>query len=85
MVTNSLPVAFDLIGSNIEVILLGGKVRHSEKSVTSNEFYFASSTLILIKHLFALAAFQLKKAYLILAWMKPLLESKLFPSLKQSM
>ncbi|UZN00287.1 hypothetical protein OL548_11250 [Lysinibacillus sp. MHQ-1] len=29
--TNSLPVAFDLIGSNIEVILLGGKVRHSEK------------------------------------------------------
>ncbi|MED3875579.1 MULTISPECIES: DeoR/GlpR family DNA-binding transcription regulator [Lysinibacillus] len=40
VVTNSLPVAFDLIGSNIEVILLGGKVRHSEKSVTSNEFLF---------------------------------------------
>lgn len=40
VVTNSLPVAFDLIGSNIEVILLGGKVRHSEKSVASNEFLF---------------------------------------------
>ncbi|WP_155592137.1 DeoR/GlpR family DNA-binding transcription regulator [Lysinibacillus cavernae] len=40
VVTNSLPVAFDLIGSNIEVILIGGKVRHSEKSVTSNEFLF---------------------------------------------
>ncbi|MDP1429325.1 MULTISPECIES: DeoR/GlpR family DNA-binding transcription regulator [Lysinibacillus] len=40
VVTNSLPVAFDLIGSNIEVILLGGKVRDSEKSVTSNEFLF---------------------------------------------
>lgn len=40
VVTNSLPVAFDLIGSNIDVILLGGKVRHSEKSVTSNEFLF---------------------------------------------
>lgn len=40
VVTNSLPIAFDLIGSNIEVILIGGKVRHSEKSVTSNEFLF---------------------------------------------
>ena len=40
VVTNSLTVAFDLICSNIEVILLGGKVRHSEKSVTSNEFLF---------------------------------------------
>ncbi|MEG0258869.1 MAG: DeoR/GlpR family DNA-binding transcription regulator [Lysinibacillus sp.] len=40
VVTNSLPVAFDLIGSTIEVILIGGKVRHSEKSVTSNDFLF---------------------------------------------
>lgn len=40
VITNSLPVAFDLIGSNIEVIIIGGKVRHSEKSVTSNDFLF---------------------------------------------
>lgn len=40
IITNSLPIAFDLIGSNIEVIIIGGKIRHSEKSVTSNEFLF---------------------------------------------
>lgn len=40
VVTNSLPVAFDLIGSNIEVMIIGGRVRHSEKSVTSNDFLF---------------------------------------------
>lgn len=40
VITNSLPVAFDLIGSTIEVIIIGGKVRHSEKSVTSNDFLF---------------------------------------------
>ncbi|MFJ7667957.1 DeoR/GlpR family DNA-binding transcription regulator [Lysinibacillus sp. NPDC097195] len=40
VVTNSLPVAFDLIGSNIEVMIIGGKIRHSEKSVTANDFLF---------------------------------------------
>ncbi|MFJ7647956.1 DeoR/GlpR family DNA-binding transcription regulator [Lysinibacillus sp. NPDC097279] len=40
VVTNSLPVAFDLIGSTIEVMIIGGKIRHSEKSVTSNDFLF---------------------------------------------
>jgi len=40
VITNSLPIAFDLIGSNVEVIIIGGKVRHSEKSVTSNDFLF---------------------------------------------
>lgn len=40
VVTNSLPVAFDLIGSTIEVMIIGGRVRHSEKSVTSNDFLF---------------------------------------------
>lgn len=40
IITNSLPVAFDLIGSNIEVVIIGGKIRHSEKSVTSNDFLF---------------------------------------------
>ena len=85
MVTNSLPVAFDLIGSNIEVILLGGKVRHSEKSVTSNEFLFRFEHLNINKAFICASGVSIEKAYLILAWMKPLLESKLFPSLKQSM
>ena len=40
IITNSLPIAFDLIGSNIEVMIIGGKIRHSEKSVTSNDFLF---------------------------------------------
>lgn len=40
IITNSLPVAFDLIGSNIEVVIIGGKIRHSEKSITSNDFLF---------------------------------------------
>lgn len=40
VVTNSLPVAFDLIDSNIEVMIIGGRVRHSEKSVISNDFLF---------------------------------------------
>lgn len=40
VITNSLPVAFELIGSKIEIIVIGGKIRHSEKSVTSNEFLF---------------------------------------------
>lgn len=40
VITNSLPVAFDLIGSTIEVMIIGGKIRHSEKSVTSNDFLF---------------------------------------------
>ncbi|GLC87619.1 DeoR/GlpR family DNA-binding transcription regulator [Lysinibacillus piscis] len=49
VVTNSLPIAFDLIGSPIEVIIIGGKVRHSEKSVTSNEFLFRFEHLNITK------------------------------------
>ncbi|MFJ7735818.1 DeoR/GlpR family DNA-binding transcription regulator [Lysinibacillus sp. NPDC097287] len=40
VITNSLPIAFDLIGSNLDVMIIGGKIRHSEKSVTSNDFLF---------------------------------------------
>lgn len=40
VVTNSLPVVMELLGSHIEVIIIGGKIRHSEQSITTYEFLF---------------------------------------------
>ncbi|MEK5230949.1 DeoR/GlpR family DNA-binding transcription regulator [Lysinibacillus sp. FSL K6-0232] len=61
VITNSLPVAFDLIGSTIEVILIGGKVRHSEKSVTSNDFLFRFDHLNINKAFICASGVSLKK------------------------
>lgn len=85
VVTNSLPVAFDLIGSNIEVILLGGKVRHSEKSVTSNEFLFHFEHLNINKAFICASGVSLEKGISDFNLEEAITRKKLFPSLKRSM
>lgn len=40
VVTNSLPIVMELLASHIDVIMIGGKIRHSEQSVTTYDFLF---------------------------------------------
>lgn len=49
VVTNSLPVAYELLTSTINVIIIGGTLRHSEKSITSNDFLFRFEHLNITK------------------------------------
>lgn len=38
VITNSLPIAIELLQTSVEIILMGGKVRHSEKSIVAYDF-----------------------------------------------
>lgn len=40
VVTNSLPIVNELIDSDVDVLLIGGKLRHSEKSITAYDMLF---------------------------------------------
>lgn len=40
VVTNSLPIVNELIDSEVDVLLIGGKLRHSEKSITAYDMLF---------------------------------------------
>ncbi len=45
VITNSLPVVLELLNSDIEVIIIGGKVRKDERSVVTYEYLFNFSEL----------------------------------------
>lgn len=45
IITNSLPVVNDLINSDFEIIIIGGKLRHSEGSVVSYDYLFNFSQI----------------------------------------
>ncbi|MED3562799.1 transcriptional regulator [Bacillus xiapuensis] len=49
VVTNSIPVVNELINSDVELIIIGGKVRHSEKSVMAYEYIFNFNELNISK------------------------------------
>jgi DeoR family fructose operon transcriptional repressor len=40
VITNSIPVVHELMNSDIEVIIIGGKVRKSERSIVTYEYLF---------------------------------------------
>ncbi|OIK10235.1 transcriptional regulator [Bacillus sp. MUM 116] len=49
VVTNSIPVVNELFNSDVELIIIGGKVRHSEKSVMAYEYIFNFNELNISK------------------------------------
>ncbi|WP_252502172.1 DeoR/GlpR family DNA-binding transcription regulator [Sporosarcina sp. Marseille-Q4943] len=49
VITNSIPVVNELLTSDIELIIIGGKVRKEEKSVTSYDFLFNFHELNILK------------------------------------
>ncbi|MCS0671438.1 DeoR/GlpR family DNA-binding transcription regulator [Cytobacillus firmus] len=49
VVTNSFPVALELMNSDVEVIMIGGKVRKTEKSVVTYEYLFNFNELNISK------------------------------------
>ncbi|MFJ5624511.1 DeoR/GlpR family DNA-binding transcription regulator [Peribacillus loiseleuriae] len=49
VVTNSIPVVLELINSDVELIIIGGKVRHNEQSVVAYDYLFNFSELNIVK------------------------------------
>ena len=49
VVTNSIPVVNELLTSDIELIIIGGRVRKNEQSVTAFEFLFNFDELNILK------------------------------------
>jgi DeoR/GlpR family transcriptional regulator of sugar metabolism len=49
VITNSIPVVSELFKSDIEIILIGGKVRHNEQSVVAYDYIFNFSELNILK------------------------------------
>jgi len=45
VITNSIPVVLELLNSDIELIIIGGKVRKAERSVVTYEYLFNFSQL----------------------------------------
>jgi DeoR/GlpR family transcriptional regulator of sugar metabolism len=49
VITNSIPVVNELLTSEIELIMIGGKVRKKEKSIASYDFLFNFNELNILK------------------------------------
>ncbi len=49
VVTNSIPVVIELMNSNVELIIIGGKVRKNEQSVVTYDYLFNFSELNILK------------------------------------
>jgi DeoR family transcriptional regulator, fructose operon transcriptional repressor len=49
VVTNSIPVVSELMNSDIEIILIGGKIRRNEQSVVAYDYIFNFSELNILK------------------------------------
>lgn len=49
IITNSIPIATKLLNSDFEIILIGGRVRHSEHSIVSYDYLFNFSQLNISK------------------------------------
>lgn len=45
IITNSIPVINELMATDFEIIIIGGKIRHSERSVVSYDYIFNFSQL----------------------------------------
>lgn len=49
VITNSLPIVLELMNTEINVIIIGGKLRQSEKSITAYDFLFNFERLNITK------------------------------------
>lgn len=49
IITNSIPVVNELMDSNFEIIIIGGKIRHSEQSVVTYDYMFNFGQLNILK------------------------------------
>lgn len=49
VVTNSIPVITELLDSNVELIIIGGKIRKNEQSVVTFEYLFNFNELNILK------------------------------------
>ena len=49
VVTNSIPVTNELLMSDVELIIIGGKIRKHEQSVTTSDFLFNFNELNILK------------------------------------
>ncbi|ETJ35697.1 DeoR-family transcriptional regulator, partial [human gut metagenome] len=47
--TNSIPIVNELINSDVEVIIIGGKLRHNESSIVAYDYLFNFGTLNISK------------------------------------
>lgn len=60
VITNSLPIALELLNTPVELILLGGKVRHSEKSIVAYDFLLQYDQLNISKAFICTSGISLK-------------------------
>lgn len=49
VITNSIPIVNELINSDVEVIIIGGKLRHNESSIVAYDYLFNFGTLNISK------------------------------------
>ncbi|WP_054860801.1 DeoR family transcriptional regulator [Gracilibacillus sp. JCM 18860] len=61
VITNSFPVALELLNSDIELIIIGGKVRKEERSIVSYEYLFNFSQLNIQKAFICASGITLEK------------------------
>lgn len=61
VVTNSLPVITELIGSDIELIIIGGKIRNTENSVVAYDYLFNFDQLNISKAFIGTSGITAKK------------------------
>lgn len=61
VVTNSIPVVTELMNSDVEIILIGGKVRKSEQSVITFEYLFNFNELNIVKAFICTSGISIEK------------------------
>jgi len=61
VVTNSIPVVTELMGSDVELIIIGGRVRKKEQSVVTFEYLFNFSELNILKAFICTSGITLEK------------------------
>ena len=72
VVTNSLPVAIELMDSDVELIMIGGKIRREEQSVVAYEYIFNFHELNVLKAFICCSGITIEKAFPTTIWKKPL-------------
>ncbi|WP_332646623.1 DeoR/GlpR family DNA-binding transcription regulator [Lysinibacillus sp. 54212] len=61
VITNSLPIILELMNSDINVIIIGGKLRQSENSITAYDFLFNFERLNISKAFICTSGISLEK------------------------
>lgn len=61
VITNSIPIINELIDTNIDVIVIGGKLRHNENSIVSYDYLFNFGNLNISKSFICAGGITLEK------------------------